>query len=138
VADFTDREALTAAMRGTAAAFALTTPFESGPGAEVAQGQAIIAAAAALILAGPTPFTGRRIELASDAPTPAQMSQALTGAMNHPVRFREVPVPSHPDMAAMWQFLRGAGYQADIAALRRAYPTVGWTTFTAWAQRTFS
>jgi uncharacterized protein YbjT (DUF2867 family) len=34
-------------MRGTAAAFALTTPFESGPGAEVAEGQAIIGTAAA-------------------------------------------------------------------------------------------
>jgi uncharacterized protein YbjT (DUF2867 family) len=45
VADFTDYEALTAAMRGVAAAFALTTPFESGPAAEVEQGQAIIAAA---------------------------------------------------------------------------------------------
>ena len=47
VAEFTDREALTAAMRGVAAAFAPTTPFESGPGAEVEQGQAIIDAAAA-------------------------------------------------------------------------------------------
>ena len=47
VAEFTDREALTAAMRGVAAAFALTSPFESGPAAEVEQGQAIIVAAAA-------------------------------------------------------------------------------------------
>jgi hypothetical protein len=65
------------------------------------------------------------------------MGQALTGAMNRPVRFREVAVPSNPDISAMWRFLRGAGYQADIAALRRDYRTVGWTTFTAWAQHTF-
>jgi hypothetical protein len=39
------------------------------------------------------------------------------------------------DMAAMWEFLRGAGYQADIAALRRDYPTVGWTSFASWADR---
>jgi uncharacterized protein YbjT (DUF2867 family) len=44
--DFTDRDALAAAMRGAAGAFALTTPFESGPPAELAQGDAIIAAAA--------------------------------------------------------------------------------------------
>lgn len=43
--EFTDPEALEAAMRGTAAAFALTTPFESGTAAEVRQGHAIIDAA---------------------------------------------------------------------------------------------
>jgi uncharacterized protein YbjT (DUF2867 family) len=226
VAEFTDRKALTAAMRAVAAAFALTTPFESGPAAEVEQGRAIIDAAAAaqlphlvfssvagaaadtgiphfeskatieralaisglphtvvaptyfydnalagyqdllagildlslpedhrlqqldrsdlgsfvaLILADPEPFAGCRIELASDAPTPLQMSQTLTAALGRPVRFREVPVSAirSPDMAAMWRFLRAGGYQADIAALRHAYPTVGWTSFTTWAERTF-
>jgi uncharacterized protein YbjT (DUF2867 family) len=222
--EFTDRDALAAAMRGAAAAFALTTPFESGPGAEVAQGQAIIGAAAAarlpylvfssvagatagtgvphfeskaavervlaasglphavvaptyfydnalggyqdllagtlelplpaghrlqqlgrgdlgafvaLILADPAAFAGRRFELASDAPTPAQMSQALAGALGRPVRFREVPLPGDPDMAAMWRFLRGAGYQADISGLRRDYPAVAWTSFGGWAAQAF-
>jgi uncharacterized protein YbjT (DUF2867 family) len=45
--DFTDPETLTTAMQGAAAAFALTTPFESGPGAELEQGRAIVEAAAA-------------------------------------------------------------------------------------------
>jgi hypothetical protein len=40
------------------------------------------------------------------------------------------------DMAAMWGFLRGRGYQADIGALNRDYPEVAWTSFRAWAQRT--
>jgi uncharacterized protein YbjT (DUF2867 family) len=226
VAEFTDREALTAAMREAAAAFALTTPFESGPAAEVQQGQAIIAAAAAaglpflvfssvaganagtgvphfeskaaveralagsglshavvapsyfydnalggyqdvlhgtlelslpedhrlqqldrtdlgvfvaMVLADPGRFAGRRIELASDAPTPAQMIDALSGALHHPVHYREVPLTaiSSPDMAAMWRFLRGPGYQADIAALRHDYPEVGWSTFAGWARQTF-
>ncbi len=41
-----DRTALGAAMRGLDAAFALTTPFETGVDAEIAQGRAILAAAA--------------------------------------------------------------------------------------------
>jgi uncharacterized protein YbjT (DUF2867 family) len=45
VGEFTDRDALAAAMRGTAAAYALTTPFESGTTAEVQQGLAIVGAA---------------------------------------------------------------------------------------------
>jgi hypothetical protein len=40
-------------------------------------------------------------------------------------------------MTAMWEFLRGKGYQADIAALRHDYPNLGWTSFADWAQRTF-
>lgn len=44
-ADLTDAEALAAAMRDAAAAFAVTTPFEAGPAQEVARGEAIIAAA---------------------------------------------------------------------------------------------
>jgi len=226
VAAFTDQEALTAAMREAAAAFALTTPFESGTAAEVQQGRAIIAAAAAaglpflvfssvagatagtgvphfeskaavertlagsglphtvvapsyfydnalggyrdllhgtlelslpedhrlqqldrndlgefvaMVLADPGRFAGQRIELASDAPTPVQMVNALSGALHRQVRYREVPLTaiSSPDMAAMWRFLRGPGYQADIAALRHDYPEVGWSTFGGWARRTF-
>jgi uncharacterized protein YbjT (DUF2867 family) len=226
VAEFTDREALSAAMRGTSAAFALTTPFESGADAEVRQGRAIIAAAAAaglpflvfssvagatagtgvphfeskavverelagsglthtvvaptyfydnalggyqdllrgtlelslpedhplqqlgradlgafvaLVLSDPGRFAGRRFEIASDAPTPVQMARDLSAALGRPVRYREVPVSAigSPDMAAMWTFLRGHGYQADIAALRRDYPRVGWTSFAAWAREAF-
>ena len=215
-------------MRGTAAAFALTTPFESGPAAEIAQGHAIIDAAAratlphlvfssvagalgktgiphfeskakveralsvsglaytvvaptyfydnalggyqdlltgvlelplpayrplqqvdrsdfgsfvALVLADPAAHVGQRIEVASDAPTPEQMSQALSDALDRPVGFRETPMSvvrnRSADMAAMWEFLRGPGYQADIAALRRDFPAVGWTPFAVWAQRQF-
>jgi uncharacterized protein YbjT (DUF2867 family) len=40
-----DRAALGAAMQGVEAVFALTTPFESGVDAEVAQGRAVLAAA---------------------------------------------------------------------------------------------
>lgn len=39
-----DRDALTAAMRGVRGVFAITTPFESGPDAEIEQGRSILAA----------------------------------------------------------------------------------------------
>src|SRR5258705_11821646 len=45
VGSLDDRAALGAAMEGAAAVFALTTPFEAGGDAEVAQGRAIVAAA---------------------------------------------------------------------------------------------
>jgi uncharacterized protein YbjT (DUF2867 family) len=43
--DLTDRASLAAAMREVSAAFALTTPFQAGLDAEVAQGLTIVAAA---------------------------------------------------------------------------------------------
>jgi uncharacterized protein YbjT (DUF2867 family) len=226
--DFTDEAALTAAMRGAAAAFALTTPFESGLDAEVAQGKAIIAAAraaglphlvfssvagalsgtgvphfeskaaverelaasgvphtvvaptyfygnalgglreieegalylplppsrrlqqldradlgrfVAVVLASPARFAGQRIELASSEPTGREMALALAAALGRPVAFRQVPDEvvqgGNADMAAMWTFLAGEGYQADIAGLRRDYPAVGWTSFADWAGRAF-
>ena len=225
--DFTDTDSLAGGMRGAAAAFALTTPFESGPAAELAQGEAIIEAAVAAqlphlvfssvagatahtgiphfeskarveqalaasgvphtvvaptyfydnalggkqdllagvlelplqadhrlqqldrsdlgsfvatVLADPAAYSGDRLELASDAPTPAQMSQELSEVLGRPVGFRETPMSDvrrrSADMTAMWEFLRGPGYQADIGALRHDYPGVGWTSFTDWAQRT--
>jgi uncharacterized protein YbjT (DUF2867 family) len=224
---FTDRAALAAAMTGAAGAFALTTPFESGPDAELVQGRAILDAAAdsrlphlvfasvagatahtgvphfeskgaverrlaagdvpytivaptyffdnalggeadiragvlalplppdrplqqldrddlgrfvAEVLAAPARHAGARIELACDAPTPAAMAAALTDALARPVRHEEVPLTAidNPDMRAMWRFLGAEGYRADIPALHRDHPGIGWTSFAAWADRTFA
>jgi uncharacterized protein YbjT (DUF2867 family) len=221
-----DRIALRAAMRGAAGVFALTTPFESGVDAEVAQGRAIVAAAideqvphlvfssvaganqqtgvphfeskalveaeltqsgvpytitaptyffdnalggidrirggildlplppdrplqqlarrdlgafVAKVLANPNPYLWQRVELASDAATPAQMAEVLSAALGRPVRHEQTPLESihNPDMHAMWSFLNGLGYRVDLAALHGANPDIAWQSFTAWAQQTF-
>ncbi|CAM2999220.1 NmrA/HSCARG family protein [Prescottella defluvii] len=222
-----DSDSLAAAMTDVAAVFAMTTPFESGVDAEIAQGHTIITAAerarvphlvfssvaganqdsgvphfeskavieaelassrlahtilgptyffdnalggadrirndrildlplppdrplqqldrrdlgvfAAHVLLSPATFTGRRIELASDAPTPESMAAALTDAIGSPVRYEQVPLGSiaSPDMHAMWWFLNGPGYQVDLAALHSEFPDVGWTSFADWAASTF-
>ena len=228
VGSFDDRAALGAAMKGAAAVFALTTPFEAGVDAEVGQGRAIVAAAGdarvphlvfssvagadqhtgvphfdskaiiekdvaasglpytitaptyffdnalggegadriaagiidlplppdrplqqlarpdmgafvAKVLLDPKPYVGRRIELASDAVTPAQMADALTTALGRPVRHEQTSLESihNPDMLAMWRFLNGPGYRVDIDALRTANPDIAWTSFVEWAQHTF-
>ncbi|MFG3660919.1 NmrA/HSCARG family protein [Streptomyces sp. NPDC047706] len=221
-----DRGRLAAAMDGVAGVFAYTTPFEAGLDAEVAQGQAIVAAAgekgvphlvfssvagagqgsgvphfdskarieaelalstvphtilgptyfydnalggaerilagmldlplpserplqqlartdhgafAAELLLNPGPYVGQRIELASDAPTPAQMAAALGAAVGREVRNVQVPLEEigNPDMRAMWTFLNGPGYQADVHALHAAHPGIAWTSFAEWAESAF-
>lgn len=220
-----DRDSLTTAMRGASSVFALTTPFESGPDAEIWQGRAILGAAraaraphlvfssvaganqnsgvphfdskevierelaagdvpytilgptyffdnalgglrqiregvlelplpadrplqqlartdlgrfAAAVLLAPEEFTGQRIELASDAPTPTQMATALGAVLGRTVRHDEVPLSAieSADMLAMWEFLRGKGYRVDIPALHARHPGLVWTSFADWAAQT--
>ncbi|MFD7407002.1 NmrA/HSCARG family protein [Streptomyces sp. NPDC059866] len=222
-----DRGSLAAAMDGVAGVFAYTTPFEAGADAEVAQGQAILAAAgekrvphlvfssvagadqqsgvphfdskarieavlasgdvphtilgptyffdnalggterilsgvldlplpsdrplqqlartdhgafAAGVLLNPAPYLGQRIELASDAPTPAQMAAALSASLGRAVRHEYVPLEAigNPDMHAMWAFLNGPGYRVDIPALHTAHPEIAWTSFADWTQQAFA
>lgn len=221
-----DRSALAEAMRRVAGVFAVTTPFEAGVDAEVAQGRAIVAAAidervphlvfssvagadqhtgvphfdskaiietelaasgvpysitaptyffdnalggvdridagildlplppdrplqqlarpdlgafVAKVLVDPTPYIGQRIELASDAPTPAQMAELLSAALGRPVRHEQTSLESirNPDMHAMWTFLNGPGYRVDLDALHASNPDIVWQSFADWAQHTF-
>jgi uncharacterized protein YbjT (DUF2867 family) len=221
-----DRVALALAMRGVAAAFGLTTPFEAGVDAEVDQGRAILAAAGdaqiphlvfssvasanqytgvphfdskaiieneltssglaytitaptyffdnalgavdrleagildlplppdrplqqlarsdlgafvAKVLLDPKPYAGQRIELASDAVTPAQMAEALSVTIGRPVRHEQTPLESirDPDMHAMWRFLTEPGYQVDIGGLRSSHPDIAWTSFAQWVRHEF-
>ncbi|MFC9930169.1 NmrA/HSCARG family protein [Streptomyces sp. NPDC127190] len=96
-----------------------------------------IGAFAALVLHRRAEFTGRRIDLASDMCTPAQIAAALTTATGRPITHHEVPleyVRSHSaDLAAMFAYFADPGLDVDTAALRRTYPEVGWHTFTEWA-----
>jgi uncharacterized protein YbjT (DUF2867 family) len=226
VGSLDDRSALAEAMRRVAGVFAVTTPFEAGVDAEVAQGRAIVAAAidervphlvfssvagadqhtgvphfdskaiietelaasgvpytitaptyffdnalggvdrihagildlplppdrplqqlarpdmgafVAKVLVDPTPYIGQRIELASDAPTPAQMAEVLSAAFGRPVRHEQTPLESirNPDMHAMWTFLNGPGYRVDLAALHAANPDIAWQSFAEWSRQTF-
>ncbi|MEU6553892.1 NmrA/HSCARG family protein [Streptomyces sp. NPDC046915] len=79
---------------------------------------------------------GRRIEVASDAPSPARMASVLTRALARPVEAVHTQLDlrrrADDDMVAMWAFLNEEGYAVDIAALHEAYPAISWTTFDAW------
>ncbi|POX41901.1 NmrA/HSCARG family protein [Streptomyces sp. Ru72] len=102
--------------------------------------RADLGAFAAAVLLNPGPYAEHRIELASDAPTPADMAAALGTALGRDVRHARVPLAAvaDPDMHAMWTFLNGPGYQVDIPALHDAHPGISWTRFTDWARRTFA
>ena len=219
-ADLLDQTALRSAFIGTDTVFAVTTPFESGPQAEIDQGMSILAAAAdvphlvfssvsdadrgtgiphfdskavvedalresgrphtvigptyfydniagsldeirttgrlelpiptatplqqlsrrdlgrfaAAALTDPAGFDGLRIDIASDNPSPEEMAATLGAALGRDV----VALATDPaalgsdDMRAMFTYLGGHGYSADIETLHTAHPDIGWQTFGDW------
>ncbi|EOM74773.1 NmrA/HSCARG family protein [Rhodococcus rhodnii] len=94
---------------------------------------------AAKVLLDPEPYRGRRIELASDAPTPQQMAGTLSDVLGSAVRPVVTPLDlvRNADMHAMWTFLNGPGYRVDVEGLRSANPDIAWTSFAEWAAQTF-
>jgi uncharacterized protein YbjT (DUF2867 family) len=98
-----------------------------------------LGAFAVKVLLDPAPFTGRRIDLVSDAPTPARMAAELTDALGTDVRHEQVPLEAvaDPDMQAMWRFLNDPGFRIDVPALHAAHPDIPWITFGDWARHTF-
>jgi uncharacterized protein YbjT (DUF2867 family) len=76
----------------------------------------------------------QRIEVASYAPTPREMAQAL-GARAEQTPIEDVRDRS-PDLAAMYEFLAEEGYGIDTAALRDRYPEIPWISFAEWAGHT--
>ncbi|MEU0631889.1 NmrA family NAD(P)-binding protein [Streptomyces sp. NPDC005989] len=222
--DLFDAASLAEAFRGAKAAFAVTTPFQDGLDAEVAQGAAIVRAAAdaalphlvlasvasadqdtgvphfetkarteellarsglpatvvapayfydnalgsrdevaaglltmpmpgdtplqqvarqdlgrvvAAVVADPDRWTGQRIEVAGDDPTPVRMAEEIGRAAGGAVAFRQSSLEElrtvNPDMFAMYSFFANGGYRVDMAALRAQFPAVPWTSYATWA-----
>jgi uncharacterized protein YbjT (DUF2867 family) len=92
---------------------------------------------AALALQRRDEFAGRRIDIASDALTPAEMTDILAAAIARPITYHEVPPADvrarSEDLAAMFEYFATVGLDVDAASLRRDYPEIAWHTFADWA-----
>jgi uncharacterized protein YbjT (DUF2867 family) len=94
-----------------------------------------IAEFAALAFADPARFAGRTLELAGDAPTPAEAAAAISEATGIPVRYEQLTdteaaaiSPEVAETRKRWQ--AGHGWHADIEALRVIHP--GLRTLADW------
>ena len=83
-------------------------------------------------------FLGKRINIASDELTGAKVAEILSRVTGQDIRFSQVPIEqvreASEDAALMYEWFARVGYSADIPALRRDYPEVGWHTFEEWAK----
>jgi uncharacterized protein YbjT (DUF2867 family) len=85
-----------------------------------------IGAYAVLAFENPAEYIGQAIELAGDEQTNEQMVEIFTRVIGRPVTL-EQPEPSNgkeqdEEMVRTVRWFNDEGYEADIAALRRAYP----------------
>lgn len=92
---------------------------------------------ASIALAEPKTYLGRTLELAGDELTEAQTAEVFTKVIGRPVTLT-APAgnggrASEEEMAAMFNFFNGEGYDADIAALRKLHP--GLLNFEQWLRK---
>lgn len=92
---------------------------------------------AAEVLLNRDAFLGKRIELASDELTGVQVAEILSRQGLGRMAYFQVPMEQiramSDDFATMYQWFQDVGYTADIEALRRDYPQVGWHRYGDWA-----
>ncbi|TAX72523.1 NmrA/HSCARG family protein [Rhizobium leguminosarum] len=81
---------------------------------------------------------GKRFDIAGDELSGEQQAKILTEALVRPIRYQELPIAAirqqSEDTALMFEWFDRTGYDADIAALRRDFPEVGWHNYADWAK----
>jgi uncharacterized protein YbjT (DUF2867 family) len=97
-----------------------------------------VAAVSVLVAEGREPFLGQRIEVASDSVSGAAMAEIISRAAKRSIEYRELSAAQAREMmggelAAMFAWFEGTGFDVDTGALHRRFPTVAWTTFEQWA-----
>lgn len=97
-----------------------------------------IGAFGALVLEKRDAFLGKRIDIGSTELTGEQVAEVFSRVTGKPFRYNELPLAQlrsmNEDAALMFEWLDKKGYGANIAALRRDYPEVGWRSFEDWAR----
>lgn len=96
-----------------------------------------IAVFVALVLANPSDYLGKTIELAGDALTESQLADTFAKVIGRPVNLTmptgEGGWGEQEEMTAMFNFFNGEAYQADIPALRKLHP--GLLTLEQWLRK---
>lgn len=91
---------------------------------------------AALAFGDPDTYVGRRLEIAGDELSPAEIARVLGAAVNRRVRYLPMPLIAArlamgKDMADMFGWFNTHGYRADIPTLREKHP--GLRDLVTWA-----
>ena len=92
---------------------------------------------AALAFERPQEFIGLELEIAGSELTNPEAAQVFSRVLGKPVKFQKLPMPMvrlflGKEFYQMFRWFNQAGFQADIAGLRRRYPEVRLQTLEEW------
>jgi uncharacterized protein YbjT (DUF2867 family) len=96
-----------------------------------------IGAFAALAFERPQEFIGLALEIAGSELTNPQAAEVFSRVLGRPVKFRKLPMLAvrlflGKEFYQMFRWFNDAGFQADIAGLRRRYPEVHLQSLEDW------
>lgn len=99
-----------------------------------------IGAFVALAFERPKEFIGLELEIAGSELTNLDAAKVFSRVLARPVRFSKLPLPivrlfMSKEFYKMFRWFNGAGFKADIAALRRSYPEVHLHTLEEWLRK---
>ena len=99
-----------------------------------------IGAFVALAFERPKEFIGLELEIAGSELTNLDAAEVFSRVLARPVRFSKLPLPivrlfMSKEFYKMFRWFNGAGFKADIAALRRSYPEVHLHTLEEWLRK---
>ncbi|PKA40327.1 NmrA/HSCARG family protein [Rhizobium sullae] len=81
---------------------------------------------------------GKRFDFAGDELSGEAQAKILSQAIGRPISYQEIPIAvarqQSEDVALMFEWFDKAGYDANIAALRKDFPEVRWHGFADWAR----
>lgn len=98
-----------------------------------------VARFSAEVIEAPDRFAGRRFDIASDEIPVGDLADVISHAARKKLAYEEVPKQQArealgDDGVRMYEWFERVGYSADIMALQREHPDVGWRTFEQWAK----
>ena len=97
-----------------------------------------IAEFTALAVEQPRSFRGKRINIASDEPTPTEIARQLSEVSGRRLTYHAVPLDEvrkqSADFAQMYDWFNRVGYSVDIPKLKHDYPQVHWRSFPEWSR----
>lgn len=91
-----------------------------------------------LAVENPSTFRGKRINIASDEPTPTEIARVLSDVSGRELTYHAIPLDEvrkqSADFARMYEWFNDVGYSVDIPKLKHDYPAVRWRSFREWAR----
>ena len=96
-----------------------------------------IASFTALVLENRDGFLGKRVNIGGDEIDGVRTAEMISQALGRNIDYSETDIEGvlevDQDLGKMFDWFNRVGYTADLLALRRDYPEVGWHTLEEWA-----